>query len=158
MWFAISVSGSKGGAPFESPTSITPERLQEALAQFGFDNIRLSGLQVFFEFASLTFVISMQRSKGYASMHTWWSVPESDHPGTPQLATVLDRWNRERYFPTLYFVEHPQGPTDVFADFVVLAKSGLSDVQLDNHLVIGATVCADAIDYVQWSLRALRNL
>ncbi len=156
-WYAISTFRKENGAPFEAPSPITLERLQGALDQLGFDGIRGAGWQVFFEFAALTFVLSLPRNNGYASMHTSWSVPEKDNPGKTQLATMLDRWNRERYFPTLYLVERPQGSTNVFADFVVLAKSGLSGMQLNNHLVLGATVCADAIDYVQWSLRALQD-
>lgn len=136
---------------------ITLERVRNSLDDLGFTEVRTSDAQILFDFAAFTFVLSLQRDKNYASMHTSWPLPKALHPGEEQLLAVLDWWNRERYFPTLYLIDRPHGITDVFADYVVMARFGLSSSQLDAHLVLGATVCVDAIEFVQWSVEALRG-
>lgn len=140
-----------------TPYPVTPDRVCRALADLEIGRIELVEQTLTFDVDGLVYRVSFGPGGKYMSLRQWWE------PGLPYrsardlLFPPVDSWNREHFFPTLFLTENKEGNIRVSGDFLMTARYGMSDLQLNNRLLVAMNVCSEALEYVQWSVKLLRE-
>lgn len=95
------------------------------------------------------FRITVDPRLRFFSLRTTWrpGVDFATHEET--LFAVADTWNRERYFPSIYLVQGPDGNIEIVVDYIVDCQDGLTDQQLSDALRVAFQTGPDAVFYIQ---------
>lgn len=76
-----------------------------------------------------------------------WENPAAESE-RDELASSVNDWNRDKYFPTVALVDTPAGPL-VRATYLVGMEPGVTDAQLRLHLDTALSACTQALSRVQ---------
>lgn len=133
-----------------TPFPASYDRMRHTLADMGYhiDEVvegRASGAV----FDSIPFLFTFDASERFMSVRALWdtALPATQH--SADVFAILDEWNREKYFPTLYWIPNDDGTIQVCADFVVDTIAGLSVDQMKENLGAGISTGIAAIEYTQ---------
>ena len=121
-----------------TPYKVTFDRLMRALADLQFQaDVLAENRAAGAVFDGIPFLLSMDSAERFLSIRAVWDTDfDAETAGHPLFAAA-DSWNREKYFPTVYWMLDPEGSLQVCADFAVDTSAGLSDQQLTDHLGAG---------------------
>ena len=133
-----------------TPYKVTFDRLMRALADLQFQaDVLAENRAAGAVFDGIPFLLSMDSAERFLSIRAVWDTDfDAETAGHPLFAAA-DSWNREKYFPAVYWMLDPEGSLQVCADFAVDTSAGLSDQQLTDHLGAGISTGIDAIRYMQ---------
>lgn len=133
-----------------TPYKVTFDRLMRTLSELQFQaDVLAENRAAGAVFDGVPFLLSMDSSERFLSIRAVWDTDfDAEKAGHPLFAAA-DSWNREKYFPTVYWMLDPAGSLQVCADFAVDTSAGLSDQQLTDHLGAGISTGIDAIRYMQ---------
>ena len=113
-----------------TPYKVTFDRLMRTLSELQFQaDILAENRAAGAVFDGVPFLLSMDSSERFLSIRAVWDTDfDAEKAGHPLFAAA-DSWNREKYFPTVYWMLDPAGSLQVCADFAVDTSAGLSDQQ-----------------------------
>lgn len=100
-------------------------------------------------FDSIPFLFTFDATGRFMSIRALWETPLKGCNDSLHLFTVVDEWNREKYFPTLYWITAEDGAIQICADLVVDTVAGLSDDQMTENLGAGISTGIAAIRYAK---------
>lgn len=95
------------------------------------------------------FLLSVDPGKRFLSIRAVWETAMDPAETAHWMLAAADSWNREKYFPTIYWTLSDSDTVHVCADFVVDALAGLSEEQLKENLRVGLSTGVSAITYMQ---------
>ena len=123
-----------------TPYKVTFDRLMRTLSELQFQaDVLAENRAAGAVFDGVPFLLSMDSSERFLSIRAVWDTDfDAEKAGHPLFAAA-DSWNREKYFPTVYWMLDPAGSLQVCADFAVDTSAGLSDQQLTDQLTQSAT-------------------
>lgn len=133
-----------------TPYPASYERMCAALKDMGYqiDEI-IEGRAAGAVFDSVPFLFTFDGTGRFMSVRALWDTPLKAATDSANIFAVLDEWNREKYFPTLYWISTEEGSIQVCADFVVDTIAGLSEDQMTENLGAGISTGIAAIDYAK---------
>ena len=133
-----------------TPYKVTFDRLMRTLSELQFQaDVLAENRAAGAVFDGVPFLLSMDSSERFLSIRAVWDTDFDAEKAGHLLFAAADSWNREKYFPTVYWMLDPAGSLQVCADFAVDPSAGLSDQQLTDHLGAGISTGIDAIRYMQ---------
>ena len=142
-------------APFAVPSdSTTPypasfERLVQHLGEMRFSvDILTPGRAAGAVFDTIPFLFSFDSSGRFLSIRAIWDTDLSPEKTAYPLFAAADGWNREKYFPTIYWITTPEGGVQACADFIIDTAAGISDDQLTHNIAAGISTGIDAMKYM----------
>lgn len=145
-------AASLGQRNGELPTPLTLDRIEAMLTgAMGYgvrrhrenDHVCLLGT-----WDSFPFVIEIpQGHDDWLLVSGDWENPAAESE-RDELASSVNDWNRDKYFPTVALVDTPAGPL-VRATYLVGMEPGVTDAQLRLHLDTALSACTQALSRVQ---------
>lgn len=126
----------RAAASAQAPTTITRERVGEALTRRGYryeddDDGASTGIWDGYRF----WLVLLGEQEEILQVRGAWNRTLPDRHRS-QLQLALNDWNRDRVWPKVYHREH-DGELAVFTEFSVDFEDGVNDVQLDQAIVCG---------------------
>ncbi len=100
-------------------------------------------------FDDVPFLFTFDSQGRFLSVRTVWDTGLDPATCAPALFAAADGWNREKYFPTVYWMTSETGSAQVCADFVLDTRPGVTDVQLADNLDAGISTGITAIHYMK---------
>lgn len=100
-------------------------------------------------FDGVPFLFTFDSSGRFLSVRALWETPLEASSHAAQVFTITDEWNREKYFPTAYWIPTEDGMIQICADFVIDTQAGLSNEQLRENLGSGIATGLGAIEYAK---------
>ncbi|WP_026460233.1 YbjN domain-containing protein [Schaalia suimastitidis] len=100
-------------------------------------------------FDKVPFLFSIDSTGRFLSIRAIWDTGMTPAEVSSWVFAACDSWNREKYFPTMYWVNGEDGHVQICADFAVDTAAGLSNVQLKDNLAAGLSTGITAIEYIQ---------
>ncbi|QWW19724.1 YbjN domain-containing protein [Schaalia sp. 19OD2882] len=95
------------------------------------------------------FLVNIDASHRFLSVRAIWETDMDPAETSRWMIAAADSWNREKYFPTIYWLVSELATVQVCADFVVDTLAGISDEQLRENLRAGIATGISAIDYMK---------
>lgn len=143
-------------APFVVPADeCTPwpadfTRLLSTLEEMGYRaDILVEGRAAGAVFDQVPFLLSIDASGRFLSIRAVWETGLSQNVVGQWVFAASDSWNREKYFPTIYWLTSPEGTVQVCADFVVDVSAGISTEQLRENISAGISTGISAMEYMR---------
>lgn len=100
-------------------------------------------------FDKVPFLFSIDTSGRFLSIRAVWDTGLTPQCINQWVFPAADSWNREKYFPTVFWVTGEDGFVQIFADFAVDTAAGLSNGQLSENLGAGISTGISAIEFMQ---------
>lgn len=133
-----------------TPYPLTFERLMSTIASMGYKaDVLVADRAGGAVFDGVPFLFSIDATGRFLSVRAVWETGYNPRTAAQPLFAAADGWNREKYFPTVYRMETPEGALQVCADFVVDTSAGLTGEQLAQNLGAGISTGVSAIDYMK---------
>lgn len=133
-----------------TPFPVDYERVVSALKDMNYqvDDI-VEGRAAGGVFDGVPFLFTFDTTGRFLSVRALWGTPLRATENAGDIFTVVDEWNREKYFPTAYWIPTEDGAIQVCADYVVDTQAGLSKQQLRENLGSGIATGLGAIEYAK---------
>lgn len=109
-------------------------------------------------FDGVPFLFTFDASGRFLSIRALWETPLDASEHAADMFTITDEWNREKYFPTAYWIPTDDGKIQVCADFVIDTQPGLSNDQLRENIGSGIATGLGAIEYAKEGVSACLGL
>ena len=108
-----------------TPYKVTFDRLMRTLSELQFQaDVLAENRAAGAVFDGVPFLLSMDSSERFLSIRAVWDTDfDAEKAGHPLFAAA-DSWNREKYFPTVYWMLDPAGSLQVCADFAATQTLG----------------------------------
>lgn len=100
-------------------------------------------------FDGVPVLFSLDSTGRFLSVRAVWDTGRDPASCAHELFAAADGWNREKYFPTVYWIASETGSLQVCADFIVDTRAGLTDTQLAENLGAGVSTGIAAIGYMK---------
>lgn len=100
-------------------------------------------------FDNVPFLFTFDSTERFMSIRALWETPLDAGTHAAQMFTITDEWNREKYFPTAYWIPTDDGTIQFCADFVIDTQAGLSNTQLRENLGSGIATGLGAVEYAK---------
>ncbi|MCD4557456.1 YbjN domain-containing protein [Schaalia sp. lx-100] len=100
-------------------------------------------------FDRIPFLFSVDTNGRFFSIRALWETGIRPHEVGPWVFAASDSWNREKYFPTIYWMTSEDDTVHICADFTVNTSAGLSNIQLKENVNAGLSTGISAIQYMQ---------
>jgi len=133
-----------------TPYPVDMDRLQRVLRDMGYtvDTVvqdRAAGAI----FDDVPFLFTFDSQGRFLSVRAVWDTGLESGTSAQHLFAAADSWNREKYFPTVYWMPAEIGNAQVCADFVLDTRPGVTDSQLADNLGAGISTGITAIQYMK---------
>lgn len=143
-------------APYAVPEDgITPypvdlDRLMRVFRQMG-DTVDtlVEGRAAGAVFEGVPFLFTFDSQGRFLSVRAVWDTGLDPAACAQALFAAADGWNREKFFPTVYWMASETGSAQVCADFVLDTRPGVTDSQLADNLRAGISTGISAIRYMK---------
>lgn len=133
-----------------TPFPVDFDRMVHALKDMGYQvDIIVEGRAAGAVFDKVPMLFSFDSSGRFLSVRSMWETTLCAESYSAHMFAILDGWNREKYFPTLYWMPTDSGTVQVCADFAVDTRAGLSVAQLQDNLGAGISTGISAIEYAR---------
>lgn len=143
-------------APFvvpDDPTTPYPvpfDRLLSVVASMGYEvDVLVEGRAAGAVFDGVPVLLSLDATGRFLSVRAVWDTGMDPRSSAQAVFAAADGWNREKYFPTVYWIPSETGSLQVCADFIVDTRPGLTDTQLAENIGAGVSTGIGAIGYMK---------
>lgn len=143
-------------APFvvpEDPTIPFPvpfDRLLTVLTSMGYQvDVLVEDRAAGALFDGVPVLFSIDATGRFLSVRAVWDTGLEPSTSAQAIFAAADGWNRDKYFPTIYWIPSDTGSLQVCADFIVDTRAGLTDTQLAENLGAGVSTGIAAIGYMK---------
>ncbi|WP_312350318.1 YbjN domain-containing protein [Actinomyces sp.] len=143
-------------APFvvpDDPTTPYPvpfDRLLSVVASMGYEvDVLVEGRAAGAVFDGVPVLLSLDATGRFLSVRAVWDTGMDPQSSAQAVFAAADGWNREKYFPTVYWIPSETGSLQVCADFIVDTRPGLTDTQLAENIGAGVSTGIGAIGYMK---------
>lgn len=100
-------------------------------------------------FDGVPFLFTFDSQGRFLSVRAVWETGLDPQVAVHDIFAAADGWNREKYFPTVYWMVSEAGTVQVCADFAIDTRAGLTDEQLAENLGAGISTGITAIEYMR---------
>lgn len=133
-----------------TPFPVDFARLVTDVRDMGYElDILLEGRAAGAVFDKVPFLLTFDASGRFISIRAMWDTELSADAAAHSIFAAADSWNREKYFPTVYWIPSDSGSVQVCADFVIDAGAGVSRRQLRKNISAGISTGISAIAYMK---------
>lgn len=136
-----------------TPHPVTFERVLTTLTHMGYTaKVCIAGRAAEALFDKVPFLFSLDTGGRFLSIRAEWPTDLDPETYSAHVFAIIDSWNREKYFPTVYWLSSNTNLINVCADMVVDTRCGLSEQQLRDNLAAGISSGISALEYTREAL------
>ncbi|WP_043534857.1 YbjN domain-containing protein [Actinomyces polynesiensis] len=132
------------------PFPVPFDRLLTVVDSMGYEvDVLVEGRAAGAVFDGVPVLLSLDATGRFVSVRAVWDTGRDPSSCAQAIFAAADGWNREKYFPTVYWIPSDTGTLQVCADFIVDTRAGLTDTQLAENLGAGISTGISAIGYMK---------